>query len=827
MVGEVGPTSSIRACPYYTTNKMESFHRLKQWLLDNTELGDTTVLMPMIPNAKKPLFGHKENKWGWTELEHFYQDNRDYMHWGLLLDRFVAVDCDDVEAVEWMETLALDEPAIGLCAIQNTKHGRHYIFKRPSWADEEGYYDKARQTTGIGVPNNIDVKTICSTGTRGLLTVAPSTGKHWFRAPWDCPGGLPEIPRSLLELVAEKKMVAKNPVPKQLVAKTPGHVKFEMDENEPDVSLHLEITSLVRILHIDRANSQTSWMEVGWCLHNIGKQTFLPLWVEFSKRGNTFKEGECEGLWDKMRNDGLQKGSLHMWAKKDSPCEYKKIVNVRVFAKIEACNGSHNEVAAITYTILKEHHVCATANSKLWYVFDGTLWKEDREAINVRHELSTTVRDQFVYTINKLNSNNDTEDIDTISVSSRENHTRDALMRIAFKLQDSTFKDKVIKEMVEYFFDPEFLQKLDADPNLIAFTNGVWELKEKRFRQATPHDFLSISTGYAFHDTTNEEKALQVASYWETLHPDADQRSYVQQTFARQLYGDHGQELFHIHAGHMATASNGKSKFFDILERCLGGYVRKFGVEVLTTKLRLEPGKPMPEYAAWRGVRIMYCSEPNHDEMLNSGIMKDLTGGEAIVYRLLFSNDVHLFRPQFKLHIMCNDTPQIDGSDSGMKRRVRVISYLSRFVDAGSEDPASHCYTRDSDLIQSFKNDDLLKAEFLRVLLLNYSHEFQFGMPQFVVNNSRLYLEDNDAVHRFMTEFLTPDPSAYFSLKDAISIFKTVDYYNRKPKTLKTDLQKLLGAICHEQKKISGLNCTNIFMGFRLGSVQEGEDFVS
>ncbi len=83
--------------------------------------------------------------------------------------------------------------------MQETKKGRHYLFYRPEWA---GYWDGARQQ-GSGPSLAVDVKTRCGTGTRGVLTVAPSSGKQWAvgRAPWEVED-LPEIPRALLKLVA-------------------------------------------------------------------------------------------------------------------------------------------------------------------------------------------------------------------------------------------------------------------------------------------------------------------------------------------------------------------------------------------------------------------------------------------------------------------------------------------------------------------------------------------------------------------------------------------------------------------------------------------------
>lgn len=48
-------------------------------------------------------------------------------------------------------------------------------------------------------------------------------------------------------------------------------------------------------------------------------------------------------------------------------------MNIRVYTDIQTCNGSHNAVAQIAFQILQGKYVCATANGKLWYVFNGTL----------------------------------------------------------------------------------------------------------------------------------------------------------------------------------------------------------------------------------------------------------------------------------------------------------------------------------------------------------------------------------------------------------------------------------------------------------------------
>mmetsp|Transcript_15054 Transcript_15054/g.26156 ORF Transcript_15054/g.26156 Transcript_15054/m.26156 type:complete len:114 (-) Transcript_15054:473-814(-) len=78
--------------------------------------------------------------------------------------------------------------------------------------------------------------------------------------------------------------------------------------------------------------------------------------------------------------------------------------------------------------------------------------------------------------------------------------------------------------MREYFFDTTFLAKLDSDPNLIAFTNGVWDLKKGLFRSACPDDNLSISTGYDYLEQVNQDDKSRVQQYWKSLHPEPEER---------------------------------------------------------------------------------------------------------------------------------------------------------------------------------------------------------------------------------------------------------------------------------------------------------------
>ena len=621
-----------------------------------------------------------------------------------------------------------------------------------------------------------------------------------------------------------------NPILKQIDKPVVEAPKPKTESIRSAIRPDLEIViKLVQILNPTRADNYEEWMHVGWCLHNISSE-LLDTWDTFSTQSSKYTQGECEKLWDNMKTEGLSIGTLHYWAKEDNLTEYKQIIQNSIFNNIKICNGSHEYVATIVYSILKYKYVCASSDGKLWYIFNGVLWKPDPSELNLRREISTTVREQYMQTMNKLAYSQSTDDMEsTTSTSTTVDQIKkycEKLLKTAFKLQDSSFKDKVVKEMRVHFYKENFLTDLDANPNLIGFQNGVWCLKEKEFRSSSPEDYISYSVGYDYHLEINPEYRQNVIRYFERLHPDKEQREYVLKTLARQFYGDHGGELFHIHAGFQASAGNGKSVFFEVLELCFRDYIHKFQVEILVVKQRGDPHKPIPEFKNWRGKRILYCTEPNSDDKLNSGVLKELTGGESISYRMLFSNEIVKFRPMYKLSIMCNDAPIVEGNDEGIKRRIRKIDYLSKFVNRDEVDESNHCYEKDLNFVDQFKQENALKMEFARYILEHYDHAYKYEMPDIIKKSSTMYIDENNNVLNFVKEFIVKDTDGFFTLKEAKEHFKNSQHFNGKLTTLKNDLQKILKIQCIEEKKIKGRKYRSAFMGYSFiqAEIEENED---
>jgi hypothetical protein len=156
------------------------------------------MLMPL--EKKHPMYPHKgaSDPWTWDKFDSFAINNLDHQNYGLLLDRIIAIDADSVAAVTLLETRF---PETLTCPAQDKHKGRHYFFLRPVIADTRGFFDGARQKEDL----DIAVKTICRTGTRGILQVDPSPGKCWIpgRELWSIPLTPPSI--ELLEFLCKAR----------------------------------------------------------------------------------------------------------------------------------------------------------------------------------------------------------------------------------------------------------------------------------------------------------------------------------------------------------------------------------------------------------------------------------------------------------------------------------------------------------------------------------------------------------------------------------------------------------------------------------------------
>jgi phage/plasmid-associated DNA primase len=611
--------------------------------------------------------------------------------------------------------------------------------------------------------------------------------------------------------------------PIQQMAKELMYNSSEREEREsPNIKNEInkkEIEYLIKkCISKERANGYSSWIEIGMILYNIDssiESESYKLWDELSQKSAKYDKYECEKQWLKFKEGKLKVGTLYYYGKNDNKEEYKKMISMRVKYDVKNADASHVTLSKILYKMYKGDYVCATSDGKLWYYYNGLLWKEDNDQLKFKDIIIDGLLEQFniAYQI---------EDIEApISDSASEVSSKKLTVaqkqinKVRVRLRDYGFIQNLVKSCVRHFYDELFLKRLDANPNLLGFENGVYYIKEKKFVKGNSMDYVSLSVGYDYKEEKDVEKYDKVIAYLKKLHPVKENLEYYVKTMSRQLYGDSGSELFHFHCGYLGSAANGKTKSFEISKLVLGDYIQTFDVSYLVNVTRKQGGAPNPEMGIWRGRRMLYCSEPNRGETINSGILKAMTGGEAICYRILFSNIFNQYIPQFKIHIMTNDLPQLDGSDEGVKRRIRALPYVSKFViDETLVDEKNNVYLADSEITYSYREDDNMKMEYMRYLLDNYEHEWRYTMSIDVKEASVEYLSENDSLGMFVEDNLERCDEEFVTLKTLKDLVKSCDYLNINGNILKTMFEKVLGIKCVEQKRINNVKYKNVFVGF-------------
>ena len=568
------------------------------------------------------------------------------------------------------------------------------------------------------------------------------------------------------------------------------------------------VKQLISILKKTRANTYGDWIRLGWCLRNISID-LLQEWDEFSKSSDKYEAGYCDSLWYKMREGGLGIGTLHMWAKQDNPEEYAKLVSEDISSFIRrSMSQTDYDIALVIARMFKHRFRCSSHKHHTWYEYDGHRWREIEKGYTLFYkEIPNKLHDEYQKAIEKETQRSrigDERDKDIC------NNNIETLNKIAKKLRSTNFvKDKMYKECSGLFYEPKFEDKLDSNPTLIGFENGVYDLENDEFREGRPEDYISLSTGINYIEYDPQNPYIEdIESFMKKVLVNDNVREYVLTLFASILDGTNRDEKFHIWTG---SGSNGKSKIVDLFQHTIGDYACIFNVSLLTQK-RVGSSATNSELAIAKGKRFAILQEPEEHERLNVGLMKELTGGDQIQCRSLFKEPIR-FKPMFKMILTCNHMPAIPPDDGGTWRRVRRVEYTSKFVDSPNEDNPNE-FMIDRELSYKF---ELWKETFMVILLQYYKKYKKKGKiiePEEVMRYTKEYQRKNDVFADFCDCYVEADKNSTISVNILFEKFKeycAVD--NIKNKVNKNLFQE---SMCSRYGKLVTLKGVKSWRGVRL-----------
>ena len=539
---------------------------------------------------------------------------------------------------------------------------------------------------------------------------------------------------------------------------------------------------LLKLISSSRSDVYEDWLDIGWTLYNIGDGTeeALDMWIDFSSKTTKkgyFSEKVCMYEWERMTKKNKTIGSLFFYAKIDSPEEYKKIQkkeNDRLFN--ESLNGGHYDMAKWLHTKYRDEFVCACIEKNVWFRFKGHRWMLNKGGIDMRKKISTELVSEYKKLKKKICEDMGEEDDDAELQKKLK-----TVNKIIANLKSSPFKNSIMRECQDLFFEDGFPDKLDSNINLIHFTNGVLDLSttDKRIREGRPSDYISLTTGYDFveHKWTDLE-VLDVMDHLSKVFPDSILRQYFIEYAANLLIGGNNIKTFLNMSG---EGDNGKSINMDLMKLALGKYMKILPTSLITGK-RTQSSQATPELSGIQGVRFAVLQEPNSKDVINVGILKELSGNDVIYVRGLYKDSQEV-KPQFKLALICNKLPRLPCDDPAAWNRIRVLPHESSFP----KDPKLVPETYEEQLkVKRFPRDPFfseklpkMKTAFMWIMVENYKRiciEGRMQEPEKVREATSIYRKNNDVFLQFIEERIINDEDnekALISVVETYNAFKT------------------------------------------------------
>jgi len=588
-----------------------------------------------------------------------------------------------------------------------------------------------------------------------------------------------------------------------------------------------KIKQLVGLLSERRGTNKSLWKEVGECLKFLSPNynNYYNIWVEFSEKFEKFTEEHCKLEWEAIPKEGpLSLATLKFWASKDSPKEYTSFIRneIRKYLMKGGLNTTHVDVTKTLFLLYESQYVCVSLKNNIWYEFRKHRWHEIESGVGLRKKISKELALEYVrfrefcnemaeYSIDdELPENLKYEfenDEMTEELSSEEWLGMASICdEVILKLKTNGYKNSLLSEAKEAFYQENFEDKLDERHELLGFENGVVDLDKRIFREGRPDDYITLSTKTRYNYNYKETKEYnEIMTFVKQIYLTDEMAHYALKERALMLHGTNFEERFYTHVG---AGGNGKSKWRDACAEACGEYVFGFPVTLFIGKLSLSSAAS-PEVARARGKRIAYVDEPEDNAKLNIGLLKKFTGGDPIQARGLYKDMIE-FIPQFSITILCNDIPTIPPHDEGAQRRATMSEHKAKFVENPS---GPNEFERDKTLSSKIKK----WGNTLSSLLVDYFYIYQeegLNPPEEVSKFTMQYIKECDAYNEFISDSLIEDSEEnYVSIKELYDTFKDwVDDngISKKPMCLK-DFKKYIS------KKINnkGSICDNKIYGYR------------
>lgn len=453
---------------------------------------------------------------------------------------------------------------------------------------------------------------------------------------------------------------------------------------------------------------------------------------------------------------------------------------VDIDAKANVLTGSNDIRNADLYALIFREHIRYVSNRQCWYYYDGVRWQKDDSECHANELLKRLAEALKKYCR------------EYVSSDSEINYTT-----IANKWSKRTFRDTVLRDAKTVC--AVNLEEFDKDPYLLNLNNGTLNLRNGELQPHNADDLITKLAPVDFVQDYENERWTQFID--EIMSGDKDKAQFLQKALGYAIGGSTKEECMFILYGE--TTRNGKGTLMESVISVLGDYARTVKPETIAQTQR-SANAPNEDVARLKGTRLANISEPPKTMVLNSALVKTLTGGDTINARFLHENSFD-FLPQFKLFVNTNYLPQIDDTTVFNSGRIHLIPFDRHFSKE----------EQDKGLKELFRSEEC-KSGILNWLIMGYYMALcGLDQPEAVAKATEEYRSQSDHVYHFLNTVLTPDPAGKLPMSDVYKLYTDWCRANQQSMLAQIPFSKRVKQFATIDSRRIGTNSFRCILGYK------------
>lgn len=238
----------------------------------------------------------------------------------------------------------------------------------------------------------------------------------------------------------------------------------------------------------------------------------------------------------------------------------------------------------------------------------------------------------------------------------------------------------------------------------------------------------------------------------------------------------HGSSDSRIHNAVSSTQFTGMTP---VWMKTFGEYCSTAPTSLVTGK-RTDSSNATPELCHVEKKLVVFLQEPNPEEKIKSGKMKEMTGNDSMYVRQLFKSGKTMVL-KAKIVIVCNNIIDIPGMDAAIRRRIIVLPFISTFLDSAEYKAQQEKGTLEpnTNIIDLSVEKELMKYKnaFMYILCRRYrqwvhDENMQLNVPDVIKNVTDNYITYHNYPLRFIKKFMHHVNGSTVAASDIYELFK-------------------------------------------------------